>query len=138
MRVQLQTPRRYVTGKGAPLHLEWKAGWGIEFIGMFWRAENYFAPVSNQNSIPRPSSPQIVTKPTELSSLHYLRASTAEFSVTINRPTCSLVLPHTHATTAQFRPEPTHFITPTFFIFEARYFSSLFSQPILGHPFVLG
>ena len=125
MRVQLQTPRRYVTGKGAPLHLEWKAGWGIEFIGMFWRAENYFAPVSNQNPIPRPSTPQIVTKPTELSRLHYLHASTADVSVTTDCLTRSLFLPHTpRATTAQFRPEPTHFITPTFFIFEARYLSS--------------
>jgi hypothetical protein len=57
MRVQLQTPRRYVTGKGAPLHFEYEAGWGTEFTGMIWRAEKYLAPLNNQNPIPRPSIP---------------------------------------------------------------------------------
>jgi hypothetical protein len=124
VRVQLQTPRRYVTGKGAPLHLRW----GTEFIRMVWRAEKCLAAVSNQNPIPRPSIPRIVTKPTDLSRLHYLHASPADVSLTINCLTRSLVLPHNHrANTAQFVPERTHFNAPKFFVLEAVHFSNVFS-----------
>ena len=126
MKSQLQKSRRYFAGKGVPLHFEYETGWGTEFIAMLWRAENYPAPVSNQNSIPRSSSPSIVTKPTELSRLHYLHASTANVSVTIDCLTHSLALPRTPpASIAQFWLQPTHFIASTlFFTFEARYFSS--------------
>lgn len=53
----------------------------------------------------------LVKKLTELSHLHYLHASTADVSVTIDCLTCSLVLPpHSPpANTAQFGPELMHF-----------------------------
>ena len=95
---------------------------------------------SCQQSKPHsPAVQSLVTKPTELSRLHHLHASTADVSVTINCLTRSLVLPHTSpANTAQFWSQPTHFSASTFFIFEARYFSSWFLRPVFGRPFVLG